>query len=120
MFLPSGAAQNPATKTQPKAPPPKGATVDPKIDPFKHEPTQKTIKLELHKGSTPDVAAAVLLINEKLEDGWKNNKITPSTPGRPTTSSSAGHARHHRPHRQAAKKSTQFLQGSGRRRGARC
>ncbi len=77
-FLPSGAAQNPATKAQPKAPPPKGTTADPKIDPFKNEPTQKTIKLELHKGSSSDVAAAVLLINEKLDDGWKKNKITPS------------------------------------------
>src|SRR5579872_6973752 len=75
VFLPSGAAQNPATKTQPKAPPPKGETLD---DPFKKETPPKTTKLELHKGSGSDVVGAVQLINEKLEEGWKKNKITPS------------------------------------------
>src|SRR5438876_160858 len=77
VFLPAGAAQNPTTKTQPKAPPTKGPA-DPSTDPFKNEPTHKAIKLELHKGATPDVAAAVQLINDKLDEGWKKNKITPS------------------------------------------
>jgi hypothetical protein len=74
MFLAPGAAQNPTTKAQPKPPtkPPADILKD------KEETPHKTIKLELHKGSGEDVAAAVRIINDKLEEGWKKNKVTPS------------------------------------------
>jgi len=71
--LTPGAAQN--TKIQPKDP--SKSTAEPKGNPF-GEPTPKGIKLELHKGSAPDVAPAVQLINEKLAEGWAKNKVTPS------------------------------------------
>jgi hypothetical protein len=77
MFLTPGAAQNPAAKQ----PPAKG-TPDPKtppkgsVDILKDEP--KPIKLELHKGISEDVPAAVRVINEMLADGWKKNQVTPS------------------------------------------
>jgi Protein of unknown function (DUF1549)/Protein of unknown function (DUF1553) len=67
-FLAPGSAQN--TKIQPKG------TVDPKSK--ADAPSTKTIKLELHKGSAPDVAEAVRIINEKLAKGWEANKVTPS------------------------------------------
>src|SRR5262249_18050773 len=65
------------TKIQPKEPP---KTTDPKgqpINPFKDD-SPKAIKLELHKGSAPDVAEAVRVINDKLAEGWEKNKVTPS------------------------------------------
>src|SRR5207302_10085358 len=78
LSLTPGSAQN--TKVQPKEP--AKAPADPKAppaNPFKGDPTpHKTIKLEIHKGSSPDVAEAVCLINEKLADGWEENKVTPS------------------------------------------
>jgi hypothetical protein len=77
VFQPPGVAQN--TKIQPKEPP---KTTDPKgqpFNPFKDDTAPaKAIKLELHKGSTPDVAEAVRVINEKLAEGWEKNKVTPS------------------------------------------
>jgi hypothetical protein len=72
--LSSGTAQT-QPKDQPKTTPkdqPKGTT-DPKAD-----PPHRTIHLEINKNASPDVAEAVRIINEKLEDGWKKNKVTPS------------------------------------------
>jgi hypothetical protein len=74
LVLTPGAAQN--TKIQPKEPP--KTVPDPKGNPFKDDTAHKAIKLELHKGSAPDVAPAVQLINEKLAEGWAKNKVTPS------------------------------------------
>ena len=67
-LLATSAAQSPLPKV-----PPTG-----QANPFQDNTPSRTVQLEVHKDSASDVAAAVRLINEKLEKGWLDNKVTPS------------------------------------------
>jgi hypothetical protein len=66
-----GSAQNPGKGQNPKQPPKKDK------DAPKAGPTD-TLRLALHAKSAADVQEMTKLINEKIEAGWKANKVTRS------------------------------------------